>query len=75
MYGAMPEGPLIAGFPRIASLPLRGRYPLWADRAPAAGKTDEESGEVAAHGGKREPLAANDKDFSLTLEMTIRESH
>ena len=24
--------------------------------------------------GKREPLAANDKDFSLALEMTIRES-
>ena len=25
-------------------------------------------------GKKREFLAANDKDFSLTLEMTIRES-
>ena len=24
--------------------------------------------------GKREPLAANGKDFSLPLEMTIRES-
>ena len=24
--------------------------------------------------GKREFLTANDKDFSLTLEMTIRES-
>ena len=24
--------------------------------------------------GKRVPLAANDKDFSLALEMTIRES-
>ena len=52
MYGAMPEGLLIAGFPRITSLPLRRRCPLGADRALAAGKTDEESGEVAAHGGK-----------------------
>ena len=24
--------------------------------------------------GKREPLAANDKDFPLALEMTIREN-
>ncbi len=24
--------------------------------------------------GKRESLTANDKDFSLTIEMTIRES-
>ena len=52
MYGAMPEGPLIAGFPRIVAFPLRGRYPLGADRALAAGKTDEKSGEVAAHGRK-----------------------
>ena len=28
----------------------------------------------AAHVGKRESQASNDKDFSLTLEMTIRES-
>ena len=27
-----------------------------------------------AHEGKRQSLAANNKDFSLTLEMTIRES-
>ena len=25
--------------------------------------------------GKRESLTANDKDFSLTIEMTIRESN
>ena len=25
--------------------------------------------------GKRESLTANDKDFSLTIEMTVRESH
>ena len=27
IYGAMPEGLLIAGFPRIASLPLEGKVP------------------------------------------------
>ena len=27
IYGAMPEGLLIAGFPRIASLPLEGKEP------------------------------------------------
>ena len=27
IYGAMPEGLLIAGFPRIVSLPLEGKVP------------------------------------------------
>ena len=27
IYGAMPEGLLIAGFPRIDSLPLEGKVP------------------------------------------------
>jgi hypothetical protein len=29
IYGAMPEGLLIAGFPRIVSLPLEGKVPRW----------------------------------------------
>ena len=27
IYGAMPEGLLTAGFPRIVSLPLKGKVP------------------------------------------------
>ena len=27
IYGAMPEGLRVAGFPRIASLPLEGKVP------------------------------------------------
>jgi len=87
----MPEGLRVAGFPRIASLPieekaliqkyrfphnvkantricekrittdkafpLRGRCPVGADRAQAAGKTDEESGEVrGTYGESVSPL-------------------
>ena len=87
----MPEDLLTAGFPRIVSLPLkgkatirehrflhnvkantricekrittdkafpsRGRCPVGADKALAAGKTDEESGEVrAAYGKSVSPL-------------------
>ena len=42
LYEAMPEGLLIADLPRIVS-PLAG---IEVDRAQAAGKTDEKSGEV-----------------------------
>ena len=42
LYEAMPEGLLIADLSRIIS-PLPGRYPVEADRAQAAGKTDEKS--------------------------------
>ena len=42
--------------------------PVGADRALAAGKTDEKTEKCAAPEGKRESLT-NDKDFSL--EMTI----
>lgn len=62
LYEAMPEGLLIADLPRIVS-PLAG---IEMDRTQAAGKTDEKSGEVRGIcGGKYEPLAVNDKDFSL----------
>ena len=49
----------------LTAFPSRGRCPVGADRAQAAGKTDEESGEVRSTWRKRDPLAANDKDFSL----------
>ena len=40
------------------AFPSRGRCPVGADRALAAGKTDEESGEVrAAYGESVSPLA------------------
>ena len=42
LYEAMPEGLLIADLPRIVS-PLAG---IEVDRAQAAGKTNEKSGEV-----------------------------
>ena len=92
IYGAMPEGLRVAGFPRIVSLPRvgkatireyrfphnakantricgksittdkafpsRGRCLEGADRALAAGKTDEESGEVrGTYGESVSPLA------------------
>ena len=39
------------GIPVSSAFPSRGRCPEGADRAQAAGKTDGESGEVAAHMG------------------------
>ena len=44
------------------AFPSRGRCPVGADRALAAGKTDEESGTARNIWGKRESLG---KDFSL----------
>ena len=43
------------------AFPSRGRCPVGADRALAAGKTDEESGTARHIWGKRESLG---KDFS-----------
>ena len=52
----------------LIAFPSRGRCPEGADRALAAGKTDEKTEKCAAPERKRESLTANDKDFSLRLK-------
>ena len=65
IYEAMPEG-LRRWVSLVSSaFPSRGRCPIGADRAQAAGKTDAESGTARHMWKKRKSLAANDKDFSL----------
>ena len=56
------------GIPVSSAFPSRGRRPEGADRALAAGKTDEKTEKCAAPERKRESLTANDKDFSLRLK-------
>ena len=62
-------------FPRIASLPLEGKVPRRGRIGHSRHERQMRKAEkCAAHVGKRESQASNGKDFSLTLEMTIRES-
>ena len=62
-------------FPRIASLPLEGKVPRRGRIGHIRHERQMRKAEkCAAHVGKRESQASNGKDFSLTLEMTIRES-
>ena len=65
----------MAGFPRIVSLPLEGKVPRRGGIGHWRYERERGKRRNARHmWGKRESLTANDKDFSLALEMTIQES-